>query len=246
MFSKYNYTRYYMINSIIHHLNPIFKIVLLIIILGTILFINSLIDIVIVGLFLLLIMLLSKVKITYYLKNILTLKILILFIIIIYLIVGYNILNIIFIVFKIIFVVLSSSILTYTTPPTEITYGLEIILKPLKKILPIKEMALSITLALRFIPSITNEAMRIIKAQASRGIDFYHSNLKKKLESISLIFVPMFVLSMRRADDIADVMNVRLYNYYDERTNYRMNKWSYLDFVILFFSVIMIVLIIIF
>lgn len=246
MFNKYNYTKYYMKNSIIHKLNPISKIIFLILTLICILFIDNFYELSIVLLYLLIIMLLSKIKISYYIKNILSLKVLIIFIIIINLIFKYSILSTIFIVIKIIYVVIVSSILTYTTPPTYITYGLEKMLSPLKKIINVKDIALSVTLALRFIPSITSEANRIIKAQASRGIDFYNSNLKKKLESISLIFVPMFVLSLRRSDDIADIMNIRLYNYFDKRTNYRLNKIKIFDYINIIINVIIVILVIIY
>lgn len=90
-------------------------------------------------------------------------------------------------------------------------------------------MALSLILALRFIPVIFEQAEKIIKSQASRGIDFRHANIKGKVIAITSMMVPMFVLASNRSEMVADVMEVRLYNNAMKRTNYRTNKWSKFD-----------------
>lgn len=132
----------------------------------------------------------------------------------------------------------------FTTKEKDITYGLEKILTPLKKILPIKEMALSITMSLQFIPTILQQSNKVIKAQASRGIDFYHTSIIKKIESIMIMFVPIFVLSLKKADNITDIMNIRLYGYYEEKTNYQIKDITILDIVLLLINVIIIIIII--
>jgi len=233
-------------NSIIHKLNPTFKIIFIIIMMITTIIAKDYIDLLVISTYILILLLLSKIRLKIYLTNIKIFKILLLFILVINIILKNDLLDTIYLIIKIIYIILISAILTYTTQPTEITYGLEQLLKPFKKILKVKEIALIITLALSFIPGLLNQAEKIIKIQSSRGIDFYHSNIKTKLKSISYLFIPMFALSFKKADDIADIMSVRLYNYYDTRTNYQMNKFSYKDLVILIFSVIILAIIIIY
>ena len=144
---------------------------------------------------------------------------------------------------KIIAIIIASLILTLTTPPTEITYGLEKILYPFNKLLKTKEIAISLMLALRFIPSITNQSERIIKAISVRGVDF-NKNIIEKVKNISILLVPIFTLSIKKADYISDIMNIRLYNYSENRTNYRMNEWQIKDTIVLIISILLIVLII--
>lgn len=223
-------------DSVIHKLNSVLKIIDILIIMISILSINKILDIVILSIYLIMIMLLTKINIWYYLKKIFKLKILILFIIVINLLLKESILNTIYSVVKLILLVINSSILMFTTKEKDITYSLEIILSPLKKILPIKQMALSISLSLRFIPLIIEESKSIIKAQASRGIDFYNENILKKLESIMIMFVPMFVLSLKRADNVTDIMSIRLYK--SNRSYYQFKGISILDIVILIINVI--------
>ena len=131
---------------------------------------------------------------------------------------------------RIILLVLYTSILTLTTPPNEITYGLEKFLSPLKIFrFKVSKMALSISIALRFIPTVIDEANKILKSQACRGIDYYHSTLKGKFVAIKALIIPMFVLTVKRADELADAMEVRLFSINKKRTNFRQNKWGLYD-----------------
>ena len=151
-------------NSLIHKLNSILKIIDILIIMLSILCINKITDMIILSIYLLIIILLTKINIINYLKKVFKLKILILFIIIINLLLKSNPINIIYLVVKVILLVINSSILMFTTKEKDITYSLEILLSPLKKILPIKEMALSISLSLIFIPLVIEESKNIIDA----------------------------------------------------------------------------------
>ena len=235
MLNKIMIGRYYPINSLVHKMNPLAKIicVLLFVIMSFFTF-----DLRFNALLLVLLMLMicnTKVPFDIFFKTILSIKWLLLFILMINLVVGSNLEVTIITMFRLIFVVLYTSILTLTTPPTEITYGLEKLFSPLKIIgIPVNKMALSISLALRFIPTIIDQGNKIIKSQASRGIDYYNSNLKGKILSIKSLIIPMFVLSIRKADDLADSMEVRLYNVNNKRINFRQNKWGFYDtFVVL-------------
>lgn len=243
MFNKYNIGNYYLKDSIIHKLNPVFKVISLFLSIITVILANNLIDYIILFVFILLLMLFSKIEIKVYLKNIYTLRIFIIFIIVINFIFTVDIISTLYMVLKVIYLVMLSAILTLTTPPMEITYGLERIFRLFNKILPINSICLSITLALRFIPMITMQAERIIKAGSLRGVDFNES-FKSKIKSISNMFVPMIYLSLKKADDLSDIMEVRLYNYGLSRTNYRLNERTFKDIILLVLNVVILIIVI--
>lgn len=236
--------RYINKSSVVHKLNPVFKIISLIIMIISIFFIDSYIDITLLSLYLLLAVLYSDIDIEVYLKNIYGIKIFLIFIFIIDLIFFTSINRIIFDIFKLIFIVLYSSILTYTTSITELTYGIETLLKPLNKLIPVGDIAMIITLSIRYIPTLTEEATRIINAQKLRGINFDTKNIKEKLISISGILMPMFTLSIKRAEGSADIMDIRLYNYGRSRTNYRTNKWTKINSLLLILNILILIIII--
>lgn len=222
--------RYYPVKSFIHSMNPLSKIIcLFIFVIMTLISNFCFFGILLLG-FNVLIVYLSNVPITVYLKSLSKMKIFLIFIFIINIIFGVNIITNVLMVIKVVLLVNYSSILTLTTPPTEITYGLEMFLKPLNKLkIPVNKVSLSISLALRFIPTIFDEATKILKSQASRGVDYYNSDIKGKIEAIKTMIIPMFNLSLKRADILADAMEVRLFSFDKIRTNYRINKWGLFD-----------------
>ena len=101
-----------------------------------------------------------------------------------------------------------------------------------------------ITLSIRYIPTLTSEASRIINAQKLRGINFKSKNIKERILSISGIFIPMFTLSIKRAELSADIMDLRLYNYGKSRTNYRTNKWKVADTLLLVLNILILIIVI--
>ena len=101
-----------------------------------------------------------------------------------------------------------------------------------------------ITLSIRYIPTLTSEASRIINAQKLRGINFKSKNIKERILSISGIFIPMFTLSIKRAELSADIMDLRLYNYGKSRTNYRTNKWKVVDTLLLVLNILILIIVI--
>lgn len=236
--------KYYQVDSVVHKLNPIFKIISLIIMITSIFFIDSYVDIIMLVSYLLLSIAYSNINIKIYLKNIKGIKIFLLFILIIDLIFFININKIVFDLFKIIFIILYSSLLTYTTVITEITYGIETLLKPLNRIIPTSDIATTITLAIRYIPSLTHEADRIIKAQKLRGINFDSSNFKERIISISGVLLPMFAISLKKAERTADIMDIRLYNYGKSKTNYRKNNWQIIDTLLLILNILILIIVI--
>lgn len=122
-------------------------------------------------------------------------------------------------------------ILTSTTKPMELTYGLEWMLYPLKFFLPVHVIAMTISLALRFIPTLLDETERIMKAQASRGVDFQEGKFKEKVRAVVSLIVPLIASAFQRSDELADAMEARGYDPNKKRTRYRILTWKTMDFV---------------
>ena len=128
-----------------------------------------------------------------------------------------------FMAVRLVLLIIGSSVMTLTTKPVELTDGLEKLLKPFSKIgLPSHEIALMMTIALRFIPTLMEETDKIIKAQQARGADFESGNLLQRAKSLIPILVPLFVSSFRIAQDLALAMETRCYRGGGGRT--RMNE----------------------
>lgn len=127
-----------------------------------------------------------------------------------------------FISLRIIMVVLGASLLTFTTSPVELADGIEVLLFPLKFIkFPVHEFALIMSIALRFIPTLLDETDRIIKAQKSRGSNFEKGNLFKRAKALIPVLIPLLISSFRRADELADAMDARCYAGSKKRTRYK-------------------------
>ena len=115
--------------------------------------------------------------------------------------------------------ILGSSIMTLTTTPTQLTDALETLMNPLKKVhVPVHEIAMMMSIALRFIPILMEETDKIMKAQIARGADFESKNLVKKIKSLVPLLVPLFISAFRRANDLAMAMEARCYRGGDGRT----------------------------
>lgn len=244
MFNNITFGKYYNKNSVIHRLSPVFKLISLMIMIVGIFFIDSYIDILMFSLYLVLVMVYSDIGIITYFKNIYSIKIFLLFIFIIDLIFNSNINNIVFDLYKLIFIIIYSSALSYTTSTSEITYGIERILKVFNNYIPVNDIAMIITLTIRYIPTLTMEADRIIKAQKMRGIDFDSKNIKNKISSLVGVFIPMFILSLKKSESLGDIMDLRLYNYGKSRTNYRTNSWKKIDSLLLILNIIILIIVI--
>ena len=114
---------------------------------------------------------------------------------------------------RLIYLILGSSLMTLTTTPTQLTSALERILRPLNKIkVPVHEIAMMMSIALRFIPILLEETDKIMKAQTARGADFESGGLIKRVKSMIPLLVPLFVSAFRRADDLAMAMEARCYH----------------------------------
>ncbi|STB44522.1 energy-coupling factor transporter transmembrane component T family protein [Clostridium perfringens] len=138
----------------------------------------------------------------------------------------------IFMALRLILLIMGTSVLTLTTSPIELTDGIESLLKPFKKIgVPAHELAMMMTIALRFIPTLIDETDKIMKAQKARGADFESGNIIQKAKSLIPLLIPLFISSFRRADELAMAMEARCYRGGDGRTRMKRLKYSKNDFI---------------
>ncbi len=236
--------RYILKESLVHKLNPVFKILSLLIMIIAIFFIDSYIDVLMMASYLFLVIIYSDIKVSAYLKNIISIRFILMIILVIDLIFFKSINNIIFDLFRIIFIVLYSSILTLTTALTEINYGIFKLLKPFSKFIKVNDVALVITIALRYVPTFTTEVSRIASVQRQRGIDFKSGNIKEKIGFLLGVLTPAFTHSIRRSLDLGEMMELRLYNYGKSRTNYRLNNWRLRDSMLLILNLLILIIVI--
>lgn len=140
----------------------------------------------------------------------------------------------IFISLRFFLLILMTSILTLTTTPIEITDGLETLLGPLKKVkFPVHELALMMSISLRFIPTLMGETDKIMKAQTARGVDFSGGPIKERVKAVIPLLIPLFVSSFKRAEELATAMEARGYRGGEGRTKYRQLSWRMTDTMML-------------
>jgi energy-coupling factor transport system permease protein len=151
----------------------------------------------------------------------------------------------VFMTIRLIYLIIGSSLMTLTTTPNQLTDGLESILGPLKVIkVPVHEIAMMMSIALRFIPILLEETDKIMKAQIARGADFESGNLIKKAKSLIPLLVPLFISAFRRANDLAMAMEARCYSGGEGRTKmkpllYQMRDYrAYVIFVVYLAAII--------
>lgn len=226
--------QYYQTDSVIHRLDPRVKLVTTICYIISLFIVDNFIGYVIAGLFLALVIKLSKVPPKFMIRGMKS----ILFLLIIA--VGFNLfltpgetlvafwkLRITregvrlaaFMAIRLVFLIMGSSVMTLTTTPNNLTDGMEKLLGPLKKIrVPVHEISMMMSIALRFIPILLEETDKIMKAQIARGADFESGNLIKKAKSLVPLLVPLFISAFRRANDLAMAMEARCYRGGEHRT----------------------------
>ena len=135
-----------------------------------------------------------------------------------------------FLAARLFLLVLGSSLLTLTTTPVSLADGIESLLKPLKLIrFPVHELALIMSIALRFIPILTDETARIMNAQKARGADLESGGLLKRIKAMIPILIPLLISAFRRADELGDAMDARCYSGSKVRTKYKKLTFSWRD-----------------
>lgn len=150
--------------------------------------------------------------------------------------------NAVFVAARVILIVLMSGVLTFTTSPTDLTDGLERIMKPLKIFhIKVHEIAMMMSIALRFIPTLFDEFNKISNVQKSRGADLESGNFITRIKAFVPILIPLFISSFRRANDLATAMECRCYNGGDGRTRMKVLKIKPRDIIALSVSVLVFV-----
>ncbi len=135
-----------------------------------------------------------------------------------------------YIILRLIMMISITMLLTSTTKPMDLTYGLEWYMKPLKYLhFPVHEVAMTLSIALRFIPTILDETDRIMKAQASRGVDFNRGGLFKRFKAVISLIIPLFVSSIERSEELSNAMEARGYDPKGKRSRYRILKFHLCD-----------------
>lgn len=160
---------------------------------------------------------------------------------------SYGITNAIFIFIRFTLIILISTVMTVTTMPLEIASAMEWLLTPLKLFrVPVDKIALVMSIALRFVPTLFDQTLKIMNAQRSRGADFNDGGLIQRAKAITPVLVPLFISSLETAVDLATAMEARGYHGSKGRTHFRVLKWSKYDLYNLGYFVLLIVLLIVF
>ncbi|MGL4483634.1 MAG: energy-coupling factor transporter transmembrane component T family protein [Anaerovoracaceae bacterium] len=233
--------QYFTGESVVHRLDPRTKILAALIYIVGIFLVKSFIGLAFVFLFLTMVIVLSKVPLSFILRGLKPVFLIIIFTFVLnlFMIPGKEIFTLwifkiteeslntaFFMAARLILLIIGSSLLTLTTKPISLTDGIEYLLAPFKKIgLPAHELAMMMTIALRFIPILLEETDKIMKAQQARGADFETGSIFKRAKNLVPILIPLFIGSFRIAQEMALAMEARCYRGGEGRT--RMNKMQY-------------------
>ena len=235
-------------NSLIHRLDPRLKICTVLIFLIAVFFDVGFIGYGILAIYVLGCILLSKIKVSHILKAVKPMVFMMLFLMIfnIFLLKTGDVLVKIGSISIYSGALLQTTLMTSTTKPLELTLAIENLLNPLKRFhFPVHELAMMISIALRFIPDLLDEAKRIMKAQASRGADFNEGSFMEKIRSIISLIIPLFISAFQRAEDLANAMESRNYNPEAKRTKYKILSWQTTDTIAMSVSIIVCVSVVI-
>jgi len=233
--------QYYPVNSPVHRLDPRVKLLLTIALIVAIFLVKTLVGYALILGFIYLVSRLSRIPFRMLLKGIKPLRIILIatFLLNLFFTAGETVLvefwkiritleavrQALFYSLRLIFLVIGTSLLTLTTSPISLSDAIELLLSPLKKIhFPAHELAMMMTIALRFIPTLLDETDKIMKAQMARGADFETGNLLSRAKSMVPLLVPLFVSAFRRAGELAMAMESRCYHGGEGRTRFRILK----------------------
>lgn len=248
--------RYVPGKSLIHHLDPRSKLLAMILYIVIVFWANNVVTNIIMVAFTLIVVLLSKIKLSFFLKGIRPMIGIILFTTLFQMfftqggqtyfqfaflkITSYGFSQAVLIFMRFVLIIFFSTLLTLTTTPLSLADAVESLLKPFVRFkVPAHEIGLMLSLSLRFVPTLMDDTTRIMKAQRARGVDFGEGNLIQKVKSIIPILIPLFASSFKRADALALAMEARGYQGGDGRTKYRVLQWHLKDTLVLIVLVIL-------
>ncbi|OJG66454.1 cobalt transporter [Enterococcus malodoratus] len=242
--------RYIPGDSLIHRLDPRAKLVASFYFIGIIFLANNWQSYLFLAAFTLFAVFLSKINLNFFLRGVRPLIWLIIFTVALQMLFtrggtlywswgvfslsSYGIQNGLFIFCRFVLIIFMSTLLTLTTPPLSMSDAIESLLNPLKRFhLPVHEIALMLSIALRFVPTLMDETEKIMNAQRARGVDFNDGNLIQKVKAIVPLLIPLFVSSFNRAEDLATAMEARGYRGGEGRSKYRKLQWALRDTLVL-------------
>ena len=240
--------QYYPVDSVVHRLDPRMKLVLTIAFIVAVFMSHSFVGYILLLAFLFFVCRMANVPFRFLLKGLRPLRMIIIltFLLNLFFTPGEDLwvsvwiiriyregfLQALFYSLRLIFLVAGTSLLTLTTSPIALSDGIEILLTPLKKIhFPAHELAMMMTIALRFIPTLLEETDKIMKAQMARGADFESGNILVRAKAMVPLLVPLFVSAFRRAGDLAMAMESRCYRGGEGRTRFRVLKITRNDWI---------------
>lgn len=238
--------RYIPGNSLIHRLDPRSKLLAMVLYIIIIFWANNLVTNLLMLAFTLVVILLSQVKLSFFINGVKPMIGIILFTTIFQMlftqggeiilqiwiirITSFGLSQAALIFMRFLLIILFSTLLTLTTTPLSLANAVESLLKPFEVFkVPAHEIGLMLSLSLRFVPTLMDDTTRIMNAQRARGVDFGEGNLVQKVKSIIPILIPLFASSFKRADALAIAMEARGYQGGDGRTKYRRLKWTLKD-----------------
>lgn len=246
--------QYFPGDTLVHKLDPRIKLIITILFIASLFFINTFLPYIFIVGFILYVVKIAKLPIKFIIKGIKPLKfiILITFLINVFMTKGEVLIELgpleitkeglylaVFMALRLVFLITGTSLLTLTTSPISLTDGIEKLLSPFKKIgLPAHELAMMMTIALRFIPTLLEEADKIMKAQMARGADFESGNILSRAKNLVPLLVPLFINAFRRADELATAMEARCYRGGDNRTRLNELKLKKADVTVLVINII--------
>jgi energy-coupling factor transport system permease protein len=239
--------QYYQTDSVIHRLDPRVKLGTTIIFIISLFVFDGVAGYAVAALFLICVIKLSKVPFKFMVKGMKTIVFLLLITVVfnLFLTPGEAVISVwrftitkegirisSLLAVRLCFLIVGSSVMTLTTTPNQLTDGMEKMMSPLKKIkVPVHEIAMMMSIALRFIPILMDETDKIMKAQLARGADFENGNLIKRVKAMVPLLVPLFISAFRRANDLAMAMEARCYRGGEYRTKMKPLKYAKRDYL---------------
>ena len=239
--------QYYSVDSVIHRLDPRTKIIGTFFFIVILFVIKGIYGLLLAGLLLLLVVKAAKVPLSYIVRGQKSIMFLLMFTVVLNMlmvkgevlvqvwflkITREGIYTAVFMAIRLILLVIGCSLMTLTTTPLQLTDGLERLLRPLKKIkVPVHDISMMMSIALRFIPILMEETDKIMKAQSARGADFDSGGLVQKATALIPVLVPLVISAFRRADELATAMEARCYRGDEGRTRMKELRYKKQDYV---------------
>lgn len=249
--------KYIPIDSLIHRIDPRAKMISLFLLIIAVFVPKSYYAFLVIGIVLFIALLLAKVGIKMIIKSFKPMIFMMIFLLVIncltiktgdiiivissFEIYSDAIFNTLFVVIRLLLMISVTTLLTATTKPLDLTLAIEWLLKPLELVkFPTHEIAMMISIALRFIPTIIEETLRIMNAQKSRGVDFENGSISTKIVALLSLIVPLFSVAFERAYELADAMDARGYIPGAKRTRYHILKFRFSDLIVIIICVLLV------